>query len=415
MSDPNLMNNRAFGVSGGVIGGGPGTAAGSILKYPLTLGEAHTDTQNFILFHAKPGGPRNRGGSVGFGASDIALHIPPGSMKTKFTGNFTPLTGGALFESEGRLMGAGMAGGALASTIATRFKGVAAIVGVLAGIGMKTAGEAMASGSAEGFAKSIFKGIEGLDENAKQFAGSVGALAIANFGGALAPVSAMEGVGINPHIAMIYQGPGAFRTHDMAFDFWPSSYEEASAVKRIVQSFKRRMLPKMHNFIGMKSVYFDFPHEFFIDFFISTTTGPKRFDQMGIRRSVLTAMDINFDASASGPAFYDNPTGDPLPVHTKLSLVFQETEFILDNPDLLEQSTSDSVQSTEPPPTVSSPTVASPNSAGQGPGGWTAAFNRARDVKIGSHFEWGGGDGHKAGTYHSFRDDDPQYLKQQKG
>ena len=401
MSDPNLMNNRAFGVSGGVIGGGPGTAAGSILKYPLTLGEAHTDTQNFILFHAKPGGPRNRGGSVGFGASDIALHIPPGSMKTKFTGNFTPLTGGALFESAGRTMGAGMTGGAIASTVATRFKGVAAVVGVLAGIGMNAIGEGWSGG--DSISEAVAKGIKKLPDEAKKFASSAGALAIANFGGALAPVSAMEGVGINPHIAMIYQGPGAFRTHDMSFDFWPRSYTEAVAIKRIVQTFKRRMLPKMHNFLGMKSVYFDFPHEFFIDFFISTATGPKRFDQMGIRRSVLTAMDINFDASASGPAFYDNPVGDPLPVHTKLTLVFQETEFILDNPDLLDQSTSDSVQSTEIAPTVSSPVAAANVSAPAPSGGtWLAAYKRARAIKPGTHFTWGGGDDHDPGEYHSF-------------
>ena len=401
MSDPNLMNNRAFGVSGGVIGGGPGTAAGSILKYPLTLGEAHTDTQNFILFHAKPGGPKKRSGSVGFGASDIALHIPPGSMKTKFTGNFTPLTGGALFESAGRTMGAGMTGGAIASTVATRFKGVAAVVGVLAGIGMNAIGEGWSGG--DSISEAVAKGIKKLPDEAKKFASSAGALAIANFGGALAPVSAMEGVGINPHIAMIYQGPGAFRTHDMSFDFWPRSYTEAVAIKRIVQTFKRRMLPKMHNFLGMKSVYFDFPHEFFIDFFISTATGPKRFDQMGIRRSVLTAMDINFDASASGPAFYDNPVGDPLPVHTKLTLVFQETEFILDNPDLLDQSTSDSVQSTEIAPTVSSPVAAANVSAPAPSGGtWLAAYKRARAIAPGTKFNWGGGDGHDAGEYHSF-------------
>jgi hypothetical protein len=322
-------------------------------------------------------------------------------MKTKFTGNFTPLTGGALFESAGRTMGAGMTGGAIASTVATRFKGVAAVVGVLAGIGMNAIGEGWSGG--DSISEAVAKGIKKLPDEAKKFASSAGALAIANFGGALAPVSAMEGVGINPHIAMIYQGPGAFRTHDMSFDFWPRSYTEAVAIKRIVQTFKRRMLPKMHNFLGMKSVYFDFPHEFFIDFFISTATGPKRFDQMGIRRSVLTAMDINFDASASGPAFYDNPVGDPLPVHTKLTLVFQETEFILDNPDLLDQSTSDSVQSTEIAPTVSSPVAAANVSAPAPSGGtWLAAYKRARAIKPGTHFTWGGGDDHDPGEYHSF-------------
>ena len=79
MSDPNLMNSRAATVAYGGVTMGEGA---SVLKYPLTLGEVQTDTQNFILFHAQPGGPRNRGRGAEFGASDIALHIPPGSMKT---------------------------------------------------------------------------------------------------------------------------------------------------------------------------------------------------------------------------------------------------------------------------------------------------------------------------------------------
>ena len=408
MSDPNLMNSRAATVAYGGVTMGEGA---SVLKYPLTLGEVQTDTQNYILFLAQPGGPRTRGRGAEFAASDIALHIPPGSMKTKFTGNFTPLTGGAIFESSGATMGAGMTGAAVASTLAKRFKGVAAVVGVLAGIGMKAVGEGLGSKSVS---EAIAAGVEGLSDDVKDFASSAGALAIANFGGSLAPVSATFGVGINPHIAMIYQGPGAFRTHDMTFDFWPRNYTEAVAVRNIVQTFKRRMLPKMNNFYGMKSVYFDFPHEFFIDFYIGTSAGPKRFDQMGIRRSVLTAMDINFDASASGPTFYDNPVGDPLPVHTKLSLVFQETEFILENIDLLDNSTSDAVQSSEVAPTREKPAPArtSPNGAGAGPGGWTAAFIRARKARLAGgpvNFTWEGGDGKEKGVYHSYQTGEGPY------
>ena len=54
MSDPNLMNSRAATVAYGGVTMGEGA---SVLKYPLTLGEVQTDTQNFILFHAQPGGP----------------------------------------------------------------------------------------------------------------------------------------------------------------------------------------------------------------------------------------------------------------------------------------------------------------------------------------------------------------------
>jgi hypothetical protein len=401
MSDPNLMNDKAGNVASPGGGNELNPHAG-VLKYPLNLGEVHTDTQNFILFHAKPGGPRNRGNSGTGDSSDIALHIPPGSMKTKFTGNFTPLTGGALYESSGRVMGAGMVGGGIASAVATRFKGVAAVVGVLAGVGMNAIGEGWSKGG--DISEAVAEGIKNLPDDVKEFATSAGALAIANFGSALQPIAAMEGVGINPHIAMVYQGPGAFRTHDMTFDFWPRNYAEAIMVRNIVQTFKRRMLPKMHNFLGMNSVYFNFPHEFFIDFYIGTTSGPQRFDQMGIRRSVLSSMDINFDASAAGPSFYDNPAGDPLPVHTKLSLVFQETEFILENTDLMDNSTSDKVASDKPAPTIDNPAPTGTNYPGANT--WNAAFRRARAGRLAGgkvNFMWEGGDGHAAGEYHSYQ------------
>ena len=58
--------------------------------------------------------------------------------------------------------------------------------------------------------------------------------------------------------------------------------------------------------------------------------GHKKFKQMGIKRSVLTDMNLNFDAQ-QGPSFYDPPekNKEPMPVHTKMQLSFRETEFIL--------------------------------------------------------------------------------------
>ena len=87
----------------------------------------------------------------------------------------------------------------------------------------------------------------------------------------------------------------------------------------------------MKDFWKLKSVYFGFPHEFFIDFYIKTDEGTKEFSQMGIKRSVLTKMNMNFDGP-QGPSFYDPPTAgdEPMPVHTKLDMSFQETEFIIE-------------------------------------------------------------------------------------
>ena len=91
MSDPNQLNNVAMSVND--------QTSKSVMKYPLSLGDMNGDSQNFILFHAKPYSRKNTKVN-GNDTSDIALYIPPGSMKTKFTGNYTPLTGGALFDNE---------------------------------------------------------------------------------------------------------------------------------------------------------------------------------------------------------------------------------------------------------------------------------------------------------------------------
>jgi hypothetical protein len=108
-------------------------------------------------------------------------------------------------------------------------------------------------------------------------------------------------------------------------------------------------------------------------------------------------MDINFDASASGPAFYDNPVSDPLPVHTKLSLVFQETEFILENAELPVNSTSDKASAVEPAPSRDQPVRDQQAPAGQS---WIAEFKRAHAAGQVDFF-WNGGDGKKRGLYNS--------------
>ena len=347
MSDPNLMNSLAGGIN--PRGGAVREDGSLVLKYPLSLGDPKGDSQNFVLFHAKPGGPHGRGQSSADN-STIALYIPPNALKTKFTGNYTPLTGGAIYEREGTTLAAGMTGAAVAATLARRFKGVATVVGALSGIGIKNIYKDISENDTS-VMDGIVNAMNKQSDESLDFAKSIGGLAIANFGGALGPATAAMGIGLNPHIAMVYQGPGSFRTHDMVFDFWPRDYTEARMVKMIVQDFKARMLPKMHDFIGISSVFFNFPHEFFIDFYIGTKDGPKRFDQMGIRRSVLTSMDINFDSTAQGPAFYTSPDyadQEPLPVHTRLSLMFQETEFILNNARAA-KSTTDQRQSTEHP------------------------------------------------------------------
>jgi hypothetical protein len=132
---------------------------------------------------------------------------------------------------------------------------------------------------------------------------------------------------------LLYNGPDAFRKHGFTFDFWPNSYDEAVAVRNIIKSVKSSMLPKMNSFSVLKSIYFDFPHEFQISFFIAVGDNVKKFDQMQIKRSVLTDLTLDYDGG-QGPAFYEPPKGqdEPMPVHTRATMNFQETEFIIDYP-----------------------------------------------------------------------------------
>ena len=328
MADPNVVMNGASAqvpIAGASydIESYTHTTNTKIFKYPLDIGADESDTQNFVLFYAKPGGPRNRQtqGS-GRNSSLIALHIPPGSLQTNFQGNYETMVGGRVFE-EGGVNLATVAGAAgLASLVSAN--PIVAGIGAVIGSGVSSVAGVMASANKTSN--------EGWLDKLSQAGYSAATLAVGSLGqtGVLNPITVGAGVAVNPHMALTYQGPGAFREHKFDFDFYPRAYEEAEEISSIVTQFKNRMLPELNDFGFLKSIYFNFPHEFFIEFFIKSEEGHKKFKQMGIKRSVLTDMNLNFDAQ-QGPAFYDPPDkkSEPMPVHTKMQLTFRETEFIL--------------------------------------------------------------------------------------
>lgn len=325
MADPNTVMNGASAqvpIAGASFshGAGPHSTTTKIFKYPSDIGADESDTQNFVLFYAKPGGPRNRQTQgLGRNASLIALHIPPGALQTNFQGNYETMVGGRVFEENGINLATVATGAGLASLVSAN--PIVASIGAVVGAGISSATQYMAGQEPKGFF-----------ENLKDAGVAAGTLAAGGLSqtGVLNPITVGAGVAINPHMALTYQGPGAFREHKFDFDFYPRTYEEAEEISSIVTQFKNRMLPELNDFGFLKSIYFNFPHEFFIEFFIKSEDGHKKFKQMGIKRSVLTDMNLNFDAE-QGPSFYDPPdkNKEPMPVHTKMQLSFRETEFIL--------------------------------------------------------------------------------------
>ena len=68
-----------------------------VMKYPLDLGNSKSYNQNFVLFEIKEGGPRSRRTTNSLSTSHVALHIPPGALKTQYGGNYEEVRGGKVF------------------------------------------------------------------------------------------------------------------------------------------------------------------------------------------------------------------------------------------------------------------------------------------------------------------------------
>ena len=142
---------------------------------------------------------------------------------------------------------------------------------------------------------------------------------------------------MNPHKAMIYQGPGGFRTFSYTFTMSPESLAEADVVKNIVYFFKYHMHPGIAGFVpgpgGSQltgeganintSAALTYPEEFEIKMLINRAssrmgTNPPLFN---IGKCVMESFSADYSTSG-GPAFFSDG-GEP--VTTTISLGFKET------------------------------------------------------------------------------------------
>ena len=138
---------------------------------------------------------------------------------------------------------------------------------------------------------------------------------------------AAGGAAANQRMALVYDGPGEFRTHQFSFTFWPKNSDEASKVKEITLNLKKSMLPGgQGNDSGqtadlITSAFWGYPDIFQVQFF----NGGTEFEDMRIYRSVLKSMTVDFMGAENTIAFHKT---DNAPVATKLDLTFQETVHV---------------------------------------------------------------------------------------
>ena len=243
-----------------------------------------------------------------------ALYIPPGSLKQGFEGKYSTLQQGA---SMIRAAGAAADLGRGMSNMTANIKEGSAggFLNFMSAVG----GELSATG------KNIQAGLDKITSWAavKEAGSAVAGAAMGNLGAAGKQAMATAGIVNNQHMALVYDGPGEFRTHAFSFTFWPKTHESANSVAKIIKSFQRRMLPGGSATVqGISSEFWGYPNMFTIDFFINGNI----WSPMQIHRSVLKNMSVDYMGAQGTVAFHKGSgANNSHPVATKLDLTFQET------------------------------------------------------------------------------------------
>ena len=235
---------------------------------------------------------------------EVVLYMPPDALKTSYTQAIGDVEMGGFITLAGSDMAG--AGSALA---ANDFKGALAAVGALKGK------------------------VEGADR-----VNVIGGMMKAAAGGALKrfsetqggqAISKATGQILNPHKAVVYQGPGGFRTFSFTFVLVPKSADEAKEIFNIVKFFKKRMHPGTGAGAGinnLSSVTLTYPDEFEIKYYVNN----KEVDGSDYTKPLFKIHNcfmesFSTDYTTSGVVSFMD---DKQPVTTTISMSFKETQLL---------------------------------------------------------------------------------------
>ena len=280
------------------------------LEYPSTIGAGEVGN-NWIAFNAFDFKDKS---ALSF---SIALYIPPDALKTGYKSSYESASLGAVggvadaaadvFQRktiEGTVESRG-AGGAGATTGGQK--------GGLAGLQELMKAQASATGSE---AKTV-----AMLTGAKMIPATL------NLGDTKTLMERTTGAVINPYMVAAYKGPTDMREHKFSFKMLPQSLAESKTCAKIVNEFKKAMLPSHRDNADTKtapSMLFGYPDEFTIEYYVNgkklkhSETNPNPMFNVG--RSVLTACDLNY-TTQDVPLFFDN---SQYPVSISMALSFQE-------------------------------------------------------------------------------------------
>ena len=305
----------------------------SILTYPESMRTNVTKYPHVVTFNAVTRNTTGNGGTTSTGEY-VQLYMPADALKASYNQTFGDVDAGAA----GIALG-GISGGAAAAA-------TSAIEQSIRGATAFSAGQIA----------------EGLGQAVNAVSGNIGGIDIK---GALAQAAIQEqtakggvakdlimkkaGKIMNPHKAVIYQGPGGFRVFNYNFTMSPESQKEAETIARIVHYFKYHMHPGVPGLTQRvqgggtettpqtinSSITLTYPEEFKISL---KPRGKKTEGTRGtpgnastnvsvaplfkIDNCVLESLSVDY-ATSGGPAFIVD--GITAPATTTLSLQFKET------------------------------------------------------------------------------------------
>ena len=321
-----------------------------LFKYPLTLGSNNEEEGNhhIITFVALKYNENRGKDSLG---DEVNLYITGDALKTSYGQTYADVglgaVGGFLMQSKGTEEVYRAMEGAVGSAAGLDIAGVIANVSGIGGQtrGGETTGGTLSTALVKGQMQQIRKGVAGA------------------FPGAIEALDAKRGAVMNPHKALVYQGPGGFRTFSFNYKFSPASLDEAKAVANIVYFFKYHMHPSMDgnasNAAGgtnyttshgsrqhgrqaamFKSINLKYPDEFLLE--IKPRLKSQK-DKLGepkdntqknplfrIERCFLETCVVDYSTDGV-PAFFQKDSNDgdqAYPVTTTMQLAFKETKII---------------------------------------------------------------------------------------
>ena len=176
-------------------------------------------------------------------------------------------------------------------------------------------------GGVGGVAKAITTGVGAVAvEVGKKLIDEVGAALGAGRPAQL--VSKSLGIATNPHEEMFFKKPN-FRSFSYTFDFYPKSESEMEDVNKIIMLFKYHMHPGLDT-SSLGGKLFKVPSEFEIHY---AYLGQENEYLNKISNCVLQDMNVEYGPGEQWSTFRNDTKGAP-PVNTKVTLEFQETQFI---------------------------------------------------------------------------------------